>query len=233
MTDPANVSADSPYRSIAVLFSGGLDSAAFLAETIAAYHETWPLYVRCGFAWERAERHHARAFLAAIKTQSLQSLQTIRVPMRDLLADHWSVTGKSVPDAQTPDEAVYLPGRNVLLLGKAMIWCHLRNVPLLALGTLRANPFPDATEGFLNDFQSAVNQAINGKVRVVQPYAQMAKRNVASLSRGFPHELTFSCINPVGLTHCGRCNKCAERRVAFREAGITDRTVYDDVRGGL
>ena len=28
------------------------------------------------------------------------------------------------------------------------------------------------------------------------------------------------------MMHCGRCNKCAERRRAFRAAGVEDRTVY-------
>ena len=33
-----------------------------------------------------------------------------------------------------------------------------------------------------------------------------------ALGRGLPLELTFSCIAPVAGQHCGRCNKCAERR---------------------
>jgi 7-cyano-7-deazaguanine synthase len=30
----------------------------------------------------------------------------------------------------------------------------------------------------------------------------------------------------VGERHCGRCNKCAERRKAFADAGIADGTPY-------
>jgi 7-cyano-7-deazaguanine synthase len=41
-----------------------------------------------------------------------------------------------------------------------------------------------------------------------------------------PLECTFSCIDPVGDTHCGRCNKCAERRHAFQIAEIPDLTPY-------
>jgi 7-cyano-7-deazaguanine synthase len=38
--------------------------------------------------------------------------------------------------------------------------------------------------------------------------------------------LTFSCLAPQGRRHCGRCNKCAERKRAFRQAGIPDPTKY-------
>jgi hypothetical protein len=46
------------------------------------------------------------------------------------------------------------------------------------------------------------------------------------LGANLPLELTFSCIDPHCLLHCGRCNKCAERRAAFADAGLADRTVY-------
>jgi 7-cyano-7-deazaguanine synthase len=41
-----------------------------------------------------------------------------------------------------------------------------------------------------------------------------------------PWELTFSCIRPIGIRHCGRCNKCEERRRAFADAGVKDPTKY-------
>ncbi|MGH8558655.1 MAG: 7-cyano-7-deazaguanine synthase [Methylococcales bacterium] len=42
-----------------------------------------------------------------------------------------------------------------------------------------------------------------------------------------PHlEGTFSCIATVAEQHCGRCNKCAERKRAFQQAGISGQTDY-------
>ena len=48
----------------------------------------------------------------------------------------------------TPDEDVYLPGRNIVLLGKAGVYCASAKIERLVLGTLAHNPFPDATPEF-------------------------------------------------------------------------------------
>ena len=58
-----------------------------------------------------------------------------------------------------------LPGRNVLLLSKALLWCHLNEVASLALGSLGSNPFPDATPSFFRDLANVVDQSVRGRVR--------------------------------------------------------------------
>src|SRR5262249_41673509 len=128
--------------------------------------------------------------------------------------------------AETPDEAVFLPGRNVLLLAKALVWCHLRAVPAVALAPLAGNPFPDATPAFFAAYEAAVNQALAGRVEVLLPYRGLHKGHVLRRGRNLPLEWTFSCIRPVAGRHCGACNKCAERRRGFAEAGLPDRTQY-------
>jgi 7-cyano-7-deazaguanine synthase len=63
-------------------------------------------------------------------------------------------------------------------------------------------------------------------VEVRTPFGGMGKIAVMALGNGLPLQHTFSCIAPVGDLHCGRCNKCAERRKAFAEAGMADPTQY-------
>lgn len=215
-----------PGTSTAVLISGGLDSAILLAELLRAGGEVHPLYVRGGLGWEEVERESLGRFLRSVATTRLHPLEILEMPVGDLLTGHWSLTGRGVPDADSPDEAVFLPGRNVLLLAKALIWCHRRGVAAVALATLKGNPFPDATPGFFRDFGAAVNLGIGGAVAIQRPFGTLEKVEVMRLGRGLPLELTFSCIRPVDGRHCGRCNKCAERRRAFIEAGMTDPTGY-------
>lgn len=212
--------------SIAVLVSGGLDSAILLGESLGQYDTVHALYVREGLHWEDVELEHLRRYLKALSSPRLGPLRVLEQPVGDLMPGHWSVTGRDVPDADTPDEAVFLPARNVLLLAKAMLWCHLNRVPRLALATLRSNPFPDATPSFFQGFQEVVNAGTGSAVDVVRPYASLHKNDVMKRGIGLPLEHTFSCIRPARGGHCGRCNKCHERREAFREAGMADPTPY-------
>jgi len=232
MTNPAAASTIPPMTTpanapLAVLVSGGLDSAVLLGLALGTHPAVHPLYVRTGLAWEAVERDHLDRFLAAVRAPALRSLTTFDLPVADLYGEHWSLTGRGVPGADSADEAVYLPGRNVLLLSKALLWCHLHDVPALALAVLAANPFPDATPAFFGAFAEAVNRAVGGRVRVETPYAHLGKAEVLRRGRHLPLGLTFSCIAPVAGRHCGVCNKCAERRRAFAEAGIPDPTSYD------
>jgi 7-cyano-7-deazaguanine synthase len=215
--------------SLAVLVSGGLDSAILVAECTRSNRVVHPLYVRSGFSWEETELRYLRRYLGAIACTPLASLRILEVPVADLLPQHWSTTGRGVPDAASPDEAVFLPGRNALLLTKAMLWCHLASVPSVALATLKGNPFTDATAEFFRAFQDAMNRGLGGSVRVLRPYAERAKVEVMRRGGDLPLELSFSCIRPLADQHCGACNKCAERRRAFEAAGRCDLTAYADL----
>jgi 7-cyano-7-deazaguanine synthase len=218
----------SPSHPLAVLVSGGLDSAVLLAEAARAYPAVHPIYVRTGLVWEPVEFKHLTRFLQAIRGPALKPLVELSQPVADVYGSHWSLTGKDVPGAETPDEAVALPGRNVLLLAKPLVWCHLNNVPELALAPLGSNPFADATPGFFAVMAGAVNAAMGGAVRVVTPYAALGLHKADVVRRGasLPLEHTFSCLAPVNGRPCGGCNKCAERKAGFRAASVPDPTTY-------
>src|ERR1700722_4604717 len=171
-------SASADSGSLAVLVSGGLDSAILLGEALRTHRVVHPLYVRCGLYWEEVELQHLRHFLRALQGPALQPLHLLHMPVADLYSSHWSLTGRAVPEGRSPDEAVFLPGRNVLLLAKAILWCHLHGVAAVALAPLATNPFPDATAGFFHDYQQAVNRAVHGSVTVAMPYAGSSKTAV-------------------------------------------------------
>ncbi len=133
---------------------------------------------------------------------------------------------REVPGSKTPDDAVYLPGRNLLLTVKAAVWCRLNGIETLALGSLGSNPFADSTTEFFEKLESLVNQAIGGRLRLIRPFHRLHKTDVMLLGKALPLHLTFSCINPIDGCHCGTCNKCAERKKAFNDASIVDLTNY-------
>ncbi len=221
---PAPLPRDS---AVCVLVSGGLDSAV-LAHAMARRHaRVFPLYVRTGLRWEPVEQYWLQRFLRAIRVDGvIRPLTVARLPVGDVYGRHWSLTGRGVPGARSADSAVYLPGRNLLLLSKAAVFCALREIPTVAMGPLKGNPFPDATPAFFRAFAKLATRALECPLRVLTPLARLSKTQVIRSGRGLPLELTFSCVRPVGRRHCGACNKCEERRRAFRAAGVPDPTAY-------
>jgi len=209
-----------------VLLSGGLDSSILLGTLLNEGCRVRPFHVRTQLDWEPEELRAVRRWLEALSSPRLDELVLLDLPLADLYEDHWSVTGRNTPDGATPDDAVYLPGRNSLLLIKAALWCQLHGIEQLALGVLESNPFADATAAFFDHFESALNCGSVRPLRIVRPFARLSKRQVMERGRHLPLELTFSCIAPVGGLHCGRCNKCAERNAAFRLIDAEDPTEY-------
>jgi 7-cyano-7-deazaguanine synthase len=218
--------ADPGTDAVAVLASGGLDSAILVGQLAREGRDVTPIYVRFGLAWEDVELRYLRKFLVSLGPARTKPLVVLDQPVADIYGEHWSVTGQGVPDRDTPDEAVYLPGRNLLLLAKPSVWCARHGIPAIALGTLAANPFPDADQEFFADFSALVGRALGCGLQVITPFAGRAKREVLDAGREFALHLTFSCMAPRSGRHCGRCNKCAERQVAFSELGIPDTSVY-------
>jgi 7-cyano-7-deazaguanine synthase len=218
---------------ICVLASGGLDSGVLLG-TLARRAEVHPLYVRCGLVWERAEEALLARFLRVLARRPgvrLAPLVRLSLPAATLYgAGHWSVSGHGVPGARAGLASNYLPGRNLLLGSLAAVHCARRRIPALALAVLADNPFPDATSAFLDGLGRLASRALGVHIAVRAPFRRLAKDAVIRRGRELPLALTLSCARPLGLRHCGRCTKCAERREAFTRAGVVDPTAYG--RGG-
>ena len=213
-------------ETIGLLLSGGLDSAILLGHLLDQGYRVQPFYVRSQMIWEQEELAAAGRYLAALASRRVEKLVVLEMPIADVYGDHWSLTGRGVPGAASPDAAVYLPGRNALLLIKAALWCQLHGIEQLALAVLRSNPFGDATAEFLADLAAALSRGTGSPIRFLRPLAELGKRQVMELGRRFPLQFTFCCIAPVAGLHCGRCNKCAERIDAFCQIGMDDPTQY-------
>jgi 7-cyano-7-deazaguanine synthase len=214
---------------VAVLASGGLDSAVLLAD-LARNNTVFPIYVETGLAWEALEKRALLSFLAALELSNLQPLTVLEIPVGGIYGRHWSTSAQEVPDYEAPDSAVYLPGRNVILIGLAAVWCSLHDVGTIAIGSLDDNPFPDATPSFFEDYGRLLSTALLRDISVIAPYRHQHKSQLIQRFPELPLELTLTCMAPVTLgtsvLHCGACNKCRERHDAFIEAGVKDRTAY-------
>lgn len=221
---------------VAVLFSAGLDSAVLLAQAIAEEagpsstpHGVQPIYVSAGLAWEPEERAAADRLLAGPPySERAMPLVTLHLDMRDTYPpNHWAVRGEA-PGYDTPDEDVYIEGRNIVLLSKAAVYMARAKIARILLGPLAGNPFPDATPDFFSTMGLALRMGLAAPFEIEAPFSSLHKRDVVRLGRslGVPLGDTLSCMQPRAGLHCGRCSKCRERVVAFREAGGNDPTMY-------
>ena len=120
--------------SIGLLLSGGLDSCILLGHLAAEKRRVQPFYIRSQLRWEEEELRAAQAFLQAVGKNignKIERLVVLDMPLKDIYGRHWSTDGQDITDARSPDDAVYLPGRNALLIIKASIWCRLNGIDQL------------------------------------------------------------------------------------------------------
>ena len=212
-----------------VLVSGGLDSAVLTAHE-AQSARVLPVYVCVGLAWEPAEQAMLETLLRApVFAGNIAPLVRVEFTMRDIYAPtHWAITG-TPPAYDTPDEDVYLTGRNLVLLAKAGVVASKHDAHRIALGPLAGNPFPDARPEFFASMATSLSLGLDHEITIAAPFLGWEKDDVIrrGVELNVPLELTLSCMNPApGPRHCGLCSKCRERRDAFASAGVDDPTTY-------
>jgi 7-cyano-7-deazaguanine synthase len=165
---PSRCAPDPPPTDTAVLCSGGLDSVVLLAWA-AQRMTAHPIYVRAGLAWESQELFALRRIVQP--SRMVAPIAVVDFDVRDLYpASHWALRG-TAPAYDTPDEDVYLPGRNILLLSKAAVLTASRGINRLVLGPLAGNPFPDATPAFFKAMSLALSLGLAHELSIEAPFA--------------------------------------------------------------
>ena len=213
---------------VAVLCSGGLDSAVLLVEMARTAGEAIPVFVRAGHVWEPAERAALERFVAAVDDGRIRPVRDLAVPMHDVYGPRWPMTAEGFPEWDAPDQANEIRGRNLILLAKTLVVAAMESWPTIVLASLRGNPFPDATPSFLGKLAAAASEGLDTTLTITAPYRSLTKADVIRRGADLPLDLTMSCARPTASDrHCGACNKCRERREAFAAAGLADRTTYD------
>ncbi len=216
----------------AVLASGGMDSSILLAN-VAEQGIAHPIYVETGIPWEWAEKRILQNFIDALDNPNIRPVTTLHLPVKTLYGEtHWTMSGDTVPGYDEPDETVYIPGRNIILITLASIWCSLNDVHRIVIGSLAGNPFPDATPEFFQYIANANAIGLDHQITVEAPMRHLHKEDIlAKNATTLPLHLTLTCSTPQldtknTIIHCANCNKCRERHEAFTHAAIPDNTIY-------
>ena len=131
-----------------------------------------------------------------------------------------------------------MPIRNGIFLSIATAWAFSLNASLIAYGAHSGDKnYPDCRPGFSKKIEAAFNQGeidgiksrIRKRVEIWTPYkaglskSKLLKKGYDVLGNSIFN--TWSCYQD-GKIQCGKCESCNNRKAAFLEAGIEDKTHY-------
>jgi 7-cyano-7-deazaguanine synthase len=214
------------------LVSGGMDSCVTAAIAGAENAELAFLHVSYG---QRTEARELRAFVEladrfAVTRRLVVSIESLKAIGGSSLTDaNLPVTEANLAAREIPTS--YVPFRNAHLLAIATSWAETIRARRIYIGAVAedSSGYPDCRPEFYQAFQLAIDAGTRPetKIEIVTPVIGLSKADIVrrGLELGAPLELTWSCYAAEDRA-CGRCDSCALRLRAFREAGTSDPIPY-------
>ncbi len=208
-----------------LIYSGGLDSTTLLYE----YKEEISLAV----TFDYGAKHGAREIECAKYNCNKLGIKHLIIPldfMNKYFRSNLLESGGEIPEGNYDEEnmrSTVVPFRNGIMLAIAagLAESYDLDTVLLANHSGDHSIYPDCRPSFIDAFDSATKEGTYNGVRVVSPYCNITKRDIALRGRelGIDYSKTYSCYKG-GEVHCGCCGTCRERKEALE--GF-DPTVYE------
>lgn len=138
----------------------------------------------------------------------------------------------AIPDGNYNDEnmkATVVPFRNGIMLAIACGIAESNGLKRVMIANHAGDHsiYPDCRGEFVDAMSAAMRSGTYEHIEVFAPYTSWSKTDIARRGKalGLDYSETYSCYKG-GEHHCGTCGTCTERRIALREAGIDDKTIY-------
>ena len=216
-----------------VLLSGGLDS--MVAAGIARERGFRLLALTVDYN----QRHRIELDAAARIAAALGAERHIVLPL-DLTAFGGSALTADidVPKGGVGDDipVTYVPARNTIFLSLALGWAEAAGARHIFIGVnaLDYSGYPDCRPEFIRGFEDLAALATKAgdegdRFRIEAPLLTLSKPDIAreAARLGLDAGMSWSCYDPTpDDAHCGLCDSCRLRALAFREAGLPDPTRY-------
>lgn len=225
--------ANHPPSEMAVcLVSGGMDSCVTAAIAQTQNRELAFLHVSYG---QLTEARELRAFddLAnyyQVSKRLVVSFDHLKQIGASSLTDpKLPVTEADLSSREIPTS--YVPFRNSHLLSVATSWAEAIGAERIYIGAVAddSSGYPDCRPEFYAAFQQAIDAGTRPEtqIEIVTPVINLRKSEIVrqGIHLDAPLQLTWSCYQAEDRA-CGRCDSCALRLRAFREAGVPDPITY-------
>ena len=209
-----------------LILSGGVDSTTLL------YDEQERIALAISFDY--GSKHNKREIpFAQLHCQRL-GIRHIVIPL-DFMTRYFVSSllegGEDIPEGHYADDnmkSTVVPFRNGIMLAVAAGLAESYDLDTVLLANHAGDHaiYPDCRPEFVDAFDRAAEAGTYNGVRIVSPYCNITKRDIALRGRalGIDYSLTYSCYKG-GEKHCGRCGTCTERKEALE--GF-DPTEYED-----
>ena len=211
-----------------IIVSGGMDSTTLLYDRRDE--------IALAISFDYGSNHTAREIAYAEMHCKRLGIEHITIPL-DFMHKYFRSSllegADAIPEGHYADEnmkSTVVPFRNGIMLAVAAGVAESRNLTKLLIANHGGDHtiYPDCRPEFISAMDSATNAGTYVGVRVVAPYTNITKGDIARIGKklGIDYSETWSCYKG-GEKHCGKCGTCVERKEALAYAGIEDTTEYE------
>ena len=212
-----------------IIVSGGMDSITLLYD-----HKD---DIALGISFDYGSNHNAREIPFAEMHCKRLGIKHITINL-DFMHQYFKSSlldgADAIPEGHYADEnmkSTVVPFRNGIMLSIAIGIAESNNLDQVFIANHGGDHtiYPDCRPEFINAIDSAATAGTFNNVRVVAPYTAITKSDIARIGKqlGIDYTETWSCYKG-GSLHCGKCGTCVERKEALQEAGIEDKTEYEE-----
>jgi len=217
-----------------IVLSGGIDSVCMGAILKSKYD----LY-GITFSYGQRANQEIKSAKKIGKTLKLKEHKILNINfMKNLYGESNVLTNSNKKIPSEFDYSIVVPIRNAVFLSIATAWAFTLNASLIAYGAhTEDKKYPDCRPAFTKKIESAFNQGeIDGikkklrkKIKIWSPYlAKISKKQLICSGHRILGDKIFeawSCYMNKKY-HCGNCESCNNRKNAFSQAKINDKTKY-------
>lgn len=212
-----------------IIISGGMDSTTLLYDMKER--------IALGISFDYGSNHNEREIGFAKLHCDRLGIKHIVIRlgfMHDYFKSSLLSGADAIPEGHYADEnmrSTVVPFRNGIMLSIAAGIAESEGLKYVMMANHGGDHaiYPDCRPEFVSAMSAATKAGTYPGIEILAPYTNLTKTDIALRGKqlGIDYAETWSCYKG-GECHCGKCGTCVERREALRDAGIEDRTEYEE-----
>ena len=212
-----------------IVLSGGMDSVTLLHDKIDQ------IALAVNFIY--GSNHNMRELQCARHHCAELGIELLEIHL-DCMGEYFHSSllegADAIPEGDYEDEnmrSTVVPFRNGIMLATAAGLAESRGLRAVMLANHSGDHtvYPDCRPEFIKAMGAAIAAGTYENIELRAPYTNLSKVDIALIGKrlGIDYSTTYSCYKG-GENHCGACGTCRERRESLAQAGIDDKTVYEN-----